>query len=504
MEPLTQQRTAVAAATETSPLAGLNPSGSPAPAPPDDVLLERSRRRRNVQAPVMFAVVASAVAVMFVRTGVGLSLYGAVAIAYLAVKLGLAIRYRPASGDPDRVGSVAAVVPFYNEDPATLAACLESILGQSRPVARIYVIDDGSTTDAALRVAHRVLSASGHPGAVIHRLEHNQGKRHAQAWAFRRLDTDLVLTVDSDTILHSHAVHEAARGFDNPAVQGVTGNVQAHNAGTNLLTRLTSLRYANAFLWERAAYCAVGSVLCACGSLSLWRRSLIEQHLDDYTHQSFLGIPVMYGDDRRLTNYALSHGKVLFQDTAIAYTTVPERFRHYANQQLRWNKSFFRETLWALRNFRPWDRVWLLSFGEMALWICFTLALIAALVVYPLATGALPSVWYLTFVVAMAYARSVRYLGSQRTSTWSQIGVFLLAPLYGLLCLTVLMPIRMWALVSLRNPGWGTRSKVEVAWTPGPEDRVERSPLEMIAGLVPLPEDQHGPHAERGRVPGRP
>ena len=275
MEPLTQQRTAVAAATETSPLAGLNPSGSPAPAPPDDVLLERSRRRRNVQAPVMFAVVASAVAVMFVRTGVGLSLYGAVAIAYLAVKLGLAIRYRPASGDPDRVGSVAAVVPFYNEDPATLAACLESILGQSRPVARIYVIDDGSTTDAALRVAHRVLSASGHPGAVIHRLEHNQGKRHAQAWAFRRLDTDLVLTVDSDTILHSHAVHEAARGFDNPAVQGVTGNVQAHNAGTNLLTRLTSLRYANAFLWERAAYSAVGSVLCACGSLSLWRRSLI-------------------------------------------------------------------------------------------------------------------------------------------------------------------------------------------------------------------------------------
>lgn len=452
--------------------------------PPDDELLARSRHRRNLQAPVMFTLVAGSVVVLHLVAGVGISAYGLVAVGYLAIKLGLAIRYRPADGDPRGVGTVAAVIPFYNEDPENLAACLRSVLGQTRPVDRIYVIDDGSTDTRALHVAQQVLSASGHPGVVVHRLDRNRGKRHAQAWAFRRLRTDLVMTVDSDTILHPRALHEAVRGFTDPDVQGVTGNVQAHNADTNLLTRLTSLRYANAFLWERAAYSAVGSVLCACGSLSVWRRSLIERHLDDYVDQRFLGIPVMYGDDRRLTNYALSEGRVLFQDTAIAYTTVPERFRHYANQQLRWNKSFFRETVWALRHFRPWNRVWLLSFGELSLWICFTLALVAALVVYPLATGSPPSVWYLAFVVSMAYARSVRYLGSQRTPMVSQVGVFLLAPIYGLLYLAVLMPIRMWALVSLRNPGWGTRGQVEVRWTG--DETVETSPLEWIADLVPV------------------
>lgn len=413
----------------------------------------------------MFGIVAIAVVVLVRETGVGLSTYGVLAFGYLTVKLVLAVAYRPLRGDPAEAGSVAAVVPFYNEDPAALEACLASILGQSRPLDRIYVIDDGSDDHDCLIAALRLLTAAGHRGAIVYRLERNRGKRHAQAWAFARVRTDIVLTVDSDTVLHEHAVREGLRGFADPSVQAVTGNVQAHNASTNLLTRLTSLRYANAFLWERAAYSTLGSVLCACGSFSLWRVDLIRDHLADYTAQTFLGTPVMYGDDRRLTNYALTRGKVLLQDTAVAYTTVPDRFRHFVNQQLRWNKSFFRETMWALNTFRPWHRVWWLSFAELALWLCFTLAMIIALAVVPLLTNSPPSAWYLAFVAVMAYARSVRYLGSQRSSLRSQLGVYLLAPLYGLLYLVVLMPIRMWALCTLRNPSWLTRARVEVRWT---------------------------------------
>lgn len=452
------------AVADVSPFAATEPAQAVS-TPPDHQLLERSRTLRALQSIVMFVAVVAAVIVLFLETGVGISVYGVIALTCLAVKLVLAISYRPSRGDPCDVGTVAAVVPFFNEDPDTLEACLQSILDQSRPVDRIYVIDDGSDSVDCLLAAVRLLTASGHPGAIVYRLERNQGKRHAQAWAFERLKTDIVLTVDSDTLLHPHAVREGLRGFTDPDVQAVTGNVQAHNPSTNLLTRLTSLRYANAFLWERAAYSAVGSVLCACGSFSLWRRSLIDDHLGDYLGQTFLDTPVMYGDDRRLTNYALTRGKVLFQDTAIAYTTVPERFRHYANQQLRWNKSFFRETLWVLKSFRPWHRVWILSFGEIALWLAFMVMLVVVLARSAL-TGTLPSVWYVAFMVAMSYARSVRYIGSQRSSLRSQIGVYLLAPVFGLLYLFALMPIRVWALSSLRNPGWGTRTQVEVSWTP--------------------------------------
>lgn len=88
----------------------------------------------------------------------------------------------------------------------------------------------------------------------------------------------------------------------------------------------------------------------------------------------------------------------------------------------------------------------------------------------------------------MAYARSVRYLGSQRTGLASQVGLFLLAPVYGLLYLTILMPIRVWALFSLRNPGWGTRRHVEVRFQHA--DRVleqdegqDASPLAALTDL---------------------
>src|SRR5215213_4023259 len=97
--------------------------GVPDEVAPDDVLLERNRRLRNIQSPAMFLIAAAAVTTMTVVADVGLSVYGAISVAYLAVKLGMAVRYRPSTGDPRGVGTVAAIVPFYNEDPSALRAC---------------------------------------------------------------------------------------------------------------------------------------------------------------------------------------------------------------------------------------------------------------------------------------------------------------------------------------------------------------------------------------------
>ena len=47
------------------------------------------------------------------------------------------------------------------------------------------------------------------------------------------------------------------------------------------------------------------------------------------------------------------------------------------------------------------------------------------------------------------------------------------------------MPIRVWALFSLRNPGWGTRKRVEVRWAGDPRDAApEVSPLRHVADVV--------------------
>jgi hyaluronan synthase len=254
-------------------------------------------------AVVLFAIAAAAA----LRFSHGVYWYGAVALGMVGVKLGAAVFYRTVPRPPIPSATVAAVVPFFNEDPVALLRCIDSLRKQTMPLDEIWIIDDGSADPSAFYIARAALADL--PEAVVLRYENNRGKRHAQAHAFRRTRCELILTVDSDTVLEPHAMAELAREFSDPQVQAATGSVRALNPDTNLLTRLTDLRYANAFLYERAAYSRVGSVLCCCGSLSMYRTAVIIDNLEDFVTQTFLGVEVQFGDDRRLTNYALLRGE---------------------------------------------------------------------------------------------------------------------------------------------------------------------------------------------------
>lgn len=422
-----------------------------------------SRRARNLQAAGVFLIAFAGVIGLTAASGGGIRQYGFIAMGYLSVKLVLSSRYKPhAGGDGETVNlSVAAIVPVYNEDPAAFERCLRSLLEQTHALTEIWVIDDGSPDPQCRRVAKRVLA--GVPGVRIHAFRQNRGKREAQAYAFKRSQAEVFCTIDSDTVLDSEAVAEGLKPFADQRIMAVTGNVRALNHKRNLLTKLIDLRYANAFLYERAAYSMLGSVLCACGSLSFWRSDVIRDNLDDFVTQTFLGIPVQYGDDRRLTNYALQQGKVVVQDSSVAFTVVPERITHFVRQQLRWNKSFFRETLWVLRNFNFRQWVWWLSLAEIVTWATFSTGIVMATLVTPLLTGRLALLYYLSYMAVISYARSVRYLGATENSWSYQLYVFLLSPVYAFMHVALLIPLRIVALCTLRQRGWGTRGTVEVA-----------------------------------------
>ena len=191
----------------------------------------------------------------------------------------------------------------------------------------------------------------------------------------------MYLCVDSDTVLDQHAVAELAEPFSKRRVHCVTGLVLAHNRGTNLLTRLIDMRYVNAFLGERVAYSRLGSVLCACGSLAMYRGWVVRKYVDDFLGQRFLGQPATFGDDRRLTYYCLTEGLSLIQPSSVGYTDVPERLGHYIRQQIRWGKSFIREGFLLLGKFRLTRMYWWLNLVELVTWVLFTGGLLTALIV---------------------------------------------------------------------------------------------------------------------------
>jgi cellulose synthase/poly-beta-1,6-N-acetylglucosamine synthase-like glycosyltransferase len=81
--------------------------------------------------------------------------------------------------------------------------------------------------------------------------------------------------------------------------------------------------------------------------------AVLKKIMDKFRAQSFLGRPATFGDDRHLTNRLLELGYMsIYQPHALAYTDTPKNILGYWKQQLRWSKSFVRESLWQLKSFR--------------------------------------------------------------------------------------------------------------------------------------------------------
>lgn len=403
--------------------------------------------------------------------------YGIAVGAILAVKLLLSIpvrRRRPTFTEAPAGLNVGAVITVYNEDPRVLHACLDSLIRQTRLPDSIVVIDDGSSDPAAADLAEASAPYFRNLGVGfdVVRFPVNRGKRTGLGVGFlRQRDADVYLCIDSDTVLDARAVELALRPFADPRVQCVTGLVLALNRSRNLLTRLIDMRYVNAFLGERVAYSRLGSVLCACGSLALYRGPVVRAALPDFLEQTFLGVPATAGDDRRLTYYCLMAGRAVIQPRAVAWTAVPERLTHYLRQQTRWTKSFIREGLLMLAT-SPRRPCWWLNIVELVTWVAFTSALLVAVTTLALN----PHFWaiaagYLAYLCAAAWLRSLHYLRSAPgVPPLDRVLTFAAAPLYALMNLTLLIPLRLYALATMRNASWGTRSSVEVSMSDSPAD----------------------------------
>ena len=352
--------------------------------------------------------------------------------------------------------SVDVVVAAYNEDPPSLQACFDSLVAQEYGgELRVYVVDDSSPNRAELMPLYERYAQL--PGWRILLPNENRGKRHAQDLAFRECRGEILVTIDSDTIVSPDGVEELVRAFADPRVGAVTGDVGVTNWRTNILTRLIGMRYWVAFNQERAAQSWFRSVLCCSGPLAAYRRStLVTACWDDYISQTFRGISCTYGDDRHLTNLVLAAGyDTLFVPGATAITNAPESLRGYLKQQLRWNKSFYRELLWTLPFLLHRSRYMVFEvIVQTLLPLLLTLA-IATSIVFAVLVDPGHLVHYALAITVMALARCTYAI--YRTRRLS----FLLFVLYGFVHAALLVPLRMRALTTLTDNSWGTRTAVQ-------------------------------------------
>ena len=105
------------------------------------------------------------------------------------------------------------------------------------------------------------------------------------------------------------------------------------------------VRYFVAFRVVKAAESVFSCVTCCSGCFSAYRRVAVMPHLDAWEHQTLLGAPATFGDDRALTNVVLRDWKVRYAANAVAHTLVPAGLHQFLRQQLRWKRSWTRESL---------------------------------------------------------------------------------------------------------------------------------------------------------------
>lgn len=382
-----------------------------------------------------------------------LGLYGLVLMIYLLVKMGLSFIYKPFDGEPKQY-KVAAVIPAYNENAEALILTLKSILAQTYPIDKIYIVDDGSPDQSGYNAIKNFIENNKDlcKDVILHRLEQNAGKRHAQGWAFSQSDAEVFFTVDSDSYIYPDALYELLKAFNDDNIYAATGHLNAKNRNENLLTQLIDIRYDNAFRLERAAQSVTGNILTCSGPLSIYRRAVVIPNLNKYLNQKFLGVKVNIGDDRCLTNYANKLGKTAYQSTAKCDTDVPNHLKQFTKQQIRWNKSFFRETLQAIKLFsiRPIVSIW--SIVELTLFILLLFSFFNFIFNRFEIIDFRYLLIILSGIIISALARNVHYAVKHPF-------LFLLAPFYGILHIILLQPIRLYALLTIRDVKWGTRIK---------------------------------------------
>jgi hyaluronan synthase len=399
--------------------------------------------------------------------------YGIVVAGFIVTRFALSLAYRPAR-DAGLEPHVAIVMPAFNEEEA-IASSIRSLLALDYPAGKleVVVVNDGSSDGTLAEIA---AVARANPRVQVIDFPQNQGKRAAMAAGIRMTSAEVIAFVDSDSVLEPDALRVIVQGFADERVGAVAGHANVLNVNESWLTRMQAVRYFVAFKVNKAAESVFNVVTCCSGCFSVYRRTAIMPRLDWWENQTFLGGKSTFGDDRSLTNCVLREWKVRYESRAVSHTIVPASFQVFMTQQLRWKRSWTRESL-IVGTFM-WRKN---PLGSIAVYVGIVLPLVApvtavrAVLFQPVIQGAGAPLIYLAGIYMMALAYGLYY--ALRHSRYDALWIWGVG--FCFFYLAFLLWQTYYAMLTARSSSWGTRGaapppraiperEAAIAQAPGP------------------------------------
>jgi len=236
------------------------------------------------------------------------------------------IKQRPVAA-PGYNPRVAVLIPAFNEE-SVIVRTIRSVLNSDYKNLHVVVIDDGSK-DRTAQVAAAAYAQEIAAGRLQVLTKRNEGKAAALNYALARIDDEIFVGIDADTVIAADAISKLVVHFQDLSVGAIAGNAKVGNR-LNLWTRWQALEYITSQNFERRALDLFHVVTVVPGAIGAWRTSAVK---------AAGGYPLnTVAEDADLTMNLLEQGlKVDYEDRSLAYTEAPIGARGLMRQRFRWS-----------------------------------------------------------------------------------------------------------------------------------------------------------------------
>jgi hyaluronan synthase len=388
----------------------------------------------------------------------------------------------PAKGLVDNDKLVSVIIPIYNQK-SMIKMVIDSIFNSSYKNIEVIAVNDGSN-DGTREILDGLTQK--YPNLkVIHKK--NEGKRKAVGTGFVASKGDYIALIDSDSIVERIAIEEFVKTFSsNAKIGAVVGNARAWNANTNFISKLQAVWYDVQFNIHKTTESVFGLVICCSGCLCAYRREAISEFIPRWVNAN-----VIIGDDRELTSLvtaapwakkdllshfaqdrldyaskyddaedriltaqALTQWMAVYVASAVVFTDVPEHFKGFIKQQVRWKRGYLRAQFFVSSFFwRNHPAMVFIFYLEFMTAMTMPIIIIAVLVYEPFVLG---QYWFtIFFLVAHLITGFVEGIDSKfrnpQDTTWKY------KPIMNIMSTLVLSWLVAYAWLTLKTDKWGTR-----------------------------------------------
>lgn len=218
--------------------------------------------------------------------------------------------------------SVSVIVSAFNSS-RTIERSLDSILAMDYPSkVRVFVVEDASTDDTYAKLAKYAKRIT------LIRNKKNKGKAASINQALKRVKTDYVACIDSDTFPNRNALKKMMPHFTSPKDGAVIALICVDKA-RNFVQKIQQVEYYVSFGFWHTALAQLDGLLVTPGPMSVYSMEALRK-VKGFDEGNIT-------EDMEIALHLQSEGyRIKCTTDAKIYTEVPDTWRKLYKQRLRW------------------------------------------------------------------------------------------------------------------------------------------------------------------------